>query len=169
MRRVPRAVDLRSKSPTSDHRPALARTVAELRRLSLEIGVDRSPDVLGNHEAVFLGESLERFNLVFREGEGPFFHTRFAKKLSGSLPSARWSMRRLHRKCHQGYCAEQFDGTLLSSIVKNLKRVMAAEYSRELSVKVHAGNRSGARLPCSQPLSSRHQVKKRSVGQSSSI
>lgn len=39
------------------------------------------------------------------------------------------------------YCAEQFDndGTLLSSIVKNLKRVMAAEYSRELSVKVHAG------------------------------
>lgn len=39
------------------------------------------------------------------------------------------------------YCAEQFDndGTLLSSIVKNLKRVMAAEFSRELSVKVHAG------------------------------
>lgn len=39
------------------------------------------------------------------------------------------------------YCAEQFenDGSLLSSIVKNLKRVMAAEYSRELSVKVHAG------------------------------
>jgi DNA invertase Pin-like site-specific DNA recombinase len=39
------------------------------------------------------------------------------------------------------YCAEQFDndGTLMSSIVKNLKRVMAAEYSRELSVKVHAG------------------------------
>ena len=40
------------------------------------------------------------------------------------------------------YCAEQFDndGSLLSSIVKNLKRVMAAEYSRELSVKVHAGH-----------------------------
>jgi len=38
------------------------------------------------------------------------------------------------------YCAEQFenDGSLLSSIIKNLKRVMAAEYSRELSVKVHA-------------------------------
>ena len=32
------------------------------------------------------------------------------------------------------YCAEQFDndGSLLSSIVKNIKRVMAAEYSREL-------------------------------------
>jgi DNA invertase Pin-like site-specific DNA recombinase len=39
------------------------------------------------------------------------------------------------------YCAEQFDndGSMVSSIVKNLKRVMAAEYSRELSVKIHAG------------------------------
>ncbi|WBL78791.1 recombinase family protein [Bradyrhizobium xenonodulans] len=39
------------------------------------------------------------------------------------------------------YCAEQFDndGSVIASIVKNLKRVMAAEYSRELSVKVHAG------------------------------
>jgi DNA invertase Pin-like site-specific DNA recombinase len=39
------------------------------------------------------------------------------------------------------YCAEQFDndGSLLSSIVKNLKRVMAAEFSRELSAKVAAG------------------------------
>ena len=39
------------------------------------------------------------------------------------------------------YCAELFDndGSLLSSIVKNIKRVMAAEYSRELSVKVHTG------------------------------
>ena len=39
------------------------------------------------------------------------------------------------------YCAEQFpnDGTMLSSIVKNIKRVMAAEWSRDLSGKVHAG------------------------------
>ncbi|TAI60371.1 recombinase family protein [Bradyrhizobium sp. Leo170] len=39
------------------------------------------------------------------------------------------------------YCAEQFDndGSLLSSIIKNLKRVMAAEYSRELSAKVLDG------------------------------
>jgi DNA invertase Pin-like site-specific DNA recombinase len=39
------------------------------------------------------------------------------------------------------YCGEQFpnDGTMLSSIVKNIKRVMAAEWSRELSGKVHAG------------------------------
>src|SRR5258708_9899542 len=46
------------------------------------------------------------------------------------------------------YCAEQFDndGSMLSSIVKNLKRVMAAEYSRELSVKVHAGACRFARL-----------------------
>src|SRR5262245_13909006 len=46
------------------------------------------------------------------------------------------------------YCAEQFDndGSLISSIVKNIKRVMAAEYSRELSVKVHAGAVRLARL-----------------------
>jgi DNA invertase Pin-like site-specific DNA recombinase len=39
------------------------------------------------------------------------------------------------------YCAEQFDndGSLMSSIMKNMKRVMAAEWSRELGVKVHAG------------------------------
>jgi DNA invertase Pin-like site-specific DNA recombinase len=39
------------------------------------------------------------------------------------------------------YCAEQFenDGSLVSAILKNIKRVMAGEYSRELSVKVHAG------------------------------
>ena len=46
------------------------------------------------------------------------------------------------------YCAEQFDndGSMLSSIVKNLKRVMAAEYSRELSAKVHAGACRFARM-----------------------
>lgn len=39
------------------------------------------------------------------------------------------------------YCAEQFvnDDSFTSSIMKTLKRVMAAEYSRELSVKVHDG------------------------------
>jgi DNA invertase Pin-like site-specific DNA recombinase len=39
------------------------------------------------------------------------------------------------------YCAEPFenDGSLPSVIFKNLKRTMAAEYSRELSVKVFAG------------------------------
>jgi DNA invertase Pin-like site-specific DNA recombinase len=46
------------------------------------------------------------------------------------------------------YCAEEFDndGSVMSSIVKNLKRVMAAEFSRELSVKVHAGACRVARL-----------------------
>ena len=46
------------------------------------------------------------------------------------------------------YCAEQFenDGSLISHIVKNIKRVMAAEYSRELSAKVHAAECRLARL-----------------------
>lgn len=39
------------------------------------------------------------------------------------------------------YCAEQFvnDGSPVSTIVKNVKRVMAGEYSRELSAKVFQG------------------------------
>ena len=39
------------------------------------------------------------------------------------------------------YCAEQFenDGSLSSSLLKTIKRAMAGEYSRELSVKVFAG------------------------------
>ena len=48
--------------------------------------------------------------------------------------------------CKQGgirlhYCAEQFsnDNSLLASLCKALKRSMAGEYSRELSVKVFAG------------------------------
>jgi DNA invertase Pin-like site-specific DNA recombinase len=42
---------------------------------------------------------------------------------------------------HVEYCAEQFrnDGSISSSIIKTVKRTMAAEYSRELSVKVFAG------------------------------
>ena len=39
------------------------------------------------------------------------------------------------------YCAEQFenDGSPVSTIVKGVKRAMAGEYSRELSVKVFTG------------------------------
>src|SRR5258708_10090940 len=39
------------------------------------------------------------------------------------------------------YCAEPFmnDGTPYAALVKTIKRMMAAEYSRELSVKVFAG------------------------------
>ena len=46
------------------------------------------------------------------------------------------------------YCAETFanDGTLASLIMKALKRTMAGEYSRELGVKVLAGQRRLARL-----------------------
>jgi DNA invertase Pin-like site-specific DNA recombinase len=46
------------------------------------------------------------------------------------------------------YCAETFpnDGTLLSSLSKALKRTMAAEYSRELGVKVLDGQKRLARL-----------------------
>jgi len=45
------------------------------------------------------------------------------------------------------YCAEQFsnDDSALASLIKALKRSMAGEYSRELSVKVFAGQR---RLVC---------------------
>jgi DNA invertase Pin-like site-specific DNA recombinase/DNA-binding winged helix-turn-helix (wHTH) protein len=46
------------------------------------------------------------------------------------------------------YCAEQFgnDGSVASSVMKTLKRTMAAEYSRELGVKVFAGQERIARL-----------------------
>lgn len=45
------------------------------------------------------------------------------------------------------YCAELFsnDGSLASTVLKSLKRVMAAEYSRELSAKVRAAKLGYAR------------------------
>lgn len=45
------------------------------------------------------------------------------------------------RDVHVHYCAEQFenDGSLSSTLLKTIKRTMAGEYSRELSVKVFAG------------------------------
>lgn len=48
------------------------------------------------------------------------------------------------------YCAEQFsnDGSLPASILKTLKRVMAGEFSRELSVKVFAGQAKVVSLGC---------------------
>jgi DNA invertase Pin-like site-specific DNA recombinase len=44
------------------------------------------------------------------------------------------------------YCAEQFenDDTPLSALIKSFKRAMAAEYSRELSVKTFAGQSRSA-------------------------
>lgn len=46
------------------------------------------------------------------------------------------------------YCAEQFenDGSIGSSIIKTVKRAMAGEYSRELSVKVFNGQANLIRL-----------------------
>jgi DNA invertase Pin-like site-specific DNA recombinase len=45
------------------------------------------------------------------------------------------------RGIHVHYCAEQFDndGSLPSGVLKNIKRLMAGEYSRELSAKVFTG------------------------------
>lgn len=46
------------------------------------------------------------------------------------------------------YCAEMFknDGTLVSNVIKNMKRAMAGEYSRELSAKVFHGQCNLIRL-----------------------
>jgi DNA invertase Pin-like site-specific DNA recombinase len=42
------------------------------------------------------------------------------------------------------YCAEPFenDGSLTATLIKSLKRIMAAEFSRELSIKVREGQRN---------------------------
>ena len=50
------------------------------------------------------------------------------------------------------YCAEQFenDNTMLSGLLKTLKRMMAGEYSRELSVKVFAAQSLLASMGFSQ-------------------
>lgn len=62
------------------------------------------------------------------------------------------------------YCTESFenDGAALSSIIKHMKRVMAAEYSRELSGRVSRAQRYQASLGfkqgCPCPLGLRRQV-----------
>lgn len=50
------------------------------------------------------------------------------------------------------YCAEQFqnNNNLFNSLLKSLKRMMAGEYSRELSVKVSAGKLRFAKMGFSQ-------------------
>lgn len=55
--------------------------------------------------------------------------------------SASYEIRCKHAGVSVQYCAEQFvnDGSPVSSIIKSVKRTMAGEYSRELSVKVFAG------------------------------
>jgi len=62
------------------------------------------------------------------------------------------------------YCAEDFanDGSLISNVMKNLKRAMAGEYSRELSNKVFAGQcrlvKLGFRQGGSPPYGFRRQL-----------
>jgi hypothetical protein len=48
----------------------------------------------------------------------------------------------------RGYCGEPFenDGSMVSTILKNMKRAMAGEYSRELSLKVSRAQRQQALL-----------------------
>src|ERR1700761_3416322 len=55
--------------------------------------------------------------------------------------SAYYEYRCKRAKIAVHYCAELFlnDGSLSSALLKSLKRSMAAEYSRELSVKVFEG------------------------------
>jgi DNA invertase Pin-like site-specific DNA recombinase len=62
------------------------------------------------------------------------------------------------------YCAEEFsnDGSLLSNVMKSLKRAMAGEYSRELSTKVFAAQcrlvKLGFRQGGSPPYGFRRQL-----------
>ena len=62
--------------------------------------------------------------------------------------SAYYEFMRKEAGIRVAYCAEQFenDGSLVSAILKNIKRVMAGEYSRELSTKVFVGQCRGATL-----------------------
>lgn len=62
--------------------------------------------------------------------------------------SAYYEYRCKHAGVAVNYCAEQFenDGGFLSSLLKSIKRSMAGEYSRELSVKVFAAQCKLVRL-----------------------
>ena len=55
--------------------------------------------------------------------------------------SAYYEYRCKRAKINVHYCAEPFenDGSLPATLLKTIKRTMASEYSRELSVKVFAG------------------------------
>lgn len=64
------------------------------------------------------------------------------------------------------YCAEQFqnDGSPLSSILKSLKRAMAAEYSRELSEKVFAAQCEFTALGFKQGGTAGYALRRATVG-----
>lgn len=68
------------------------------------------------------------------------------------------------------YCAEPFDseGGMVASIVKHMKRVMAAEYSRELSTKISRAQRLQARLGFKQGTAPPYGVRRQVVDQNGS-
>ncbi|MBZ9763309.1 recombinase family protein [Mesorhizobium sp. CA8] len=68
---------------------------------------------------------------------------------------------------HIHYCGEPFenDGSMVASIVKNLKRVMAAEYSRELSSKICRAHLQQARLGFKQGGPTPYGISRLSVSQ----
>jgi DNA invertase Pin-like site-specific DNA recombinase len=63
---------------------------------------------------------------------------------------------------HIRYCAEQFENgnAMLSSLLKALRRMMAAEYSRELSVKVFAAQSRLARMGFNQGASAGYGLRR---------
>ncbi len=65
------------------------------------------------------------------------------------------------------YCAEQFenDGSIGSSIIKTVKRAMAGEYSRELSVKVFQGQANLIRLGYRQGGAAGYGLRRRLIDQ----
>jgi DNA invertase Pin-like site-specific DNA recombinase len=69
------------------------------------------------------------------------------------------------------YCAEQFenDGSPVSTIVKGVKRAMAGEYSRELSVKVFAGQRRLIELGYRQGGPAGYGLRRQLIDQNGSI
>jgi len=62
-------------------------------------------------------------------------------RFQDSDESAYWEFRCRQAGVQVAYCAEMFenDGSPLATLFKGMKRTMAGEYSRELSVKVFAG------------------------------
>ncbi|WP_181181210.1 recombinase family protein [Mesorhizobium sp. B1-1-5] len=65
------------------------------------------------------------------------------------------------------YCGETFenDGSMVASIVKNLKRVMAAEYSRELSSKIYRAQIQQARIGFKQGAPALYGIRRLLVSQ----
>ncbi len=69
------------------------------------------------------------------------------------------------------YCGEQFadDGSTVSGILKNIKRVMAAEYSRELSSKVFAAQSKYAALGYKQGGPAGYGLRRAVMGQDGKV